>query len=91
MNLKNEKNVLLSIKTAKLIETKNNLESSLLSHNYKNTAVVGAIITSDDPMKPKKMLIIIVAFITGIILSIFLVFLLEFIKNTKEESLDKTE
>nr|MBL0703273.1 hypothetical protein [Sulfurospirillum sp.] len=91
MKLKNEKNVLLSTKTSQLIEEKNILESSLLSHNYKNTAVVGAIITSDNPIKPKKSLIIVVTFITGIILSIFLVFLLEFMKNTKEESLDKTE
>jgi uncharacterized protein involved in exopolysaccharide biosynthesis len=34
---------------------------------------------------PKRALILIVAFVTGFILSIFLIFFLEFIKNTKKE------
>jgi len=33
----------------------------------------------ENPVKPKKALIIIVAFITGLILSIFIVFTMEFI------------
>lgn len=35
------------------------------------------------PIKPKKKLIVVVAFVTGFILSVFLVFFLEFIKNIK--------
>lgn len=57
----------------------------MLPHNYKNTEVVGKIIINDSAIKPKKKLIVIVAFITGLILSIFLVFLIEFIRGFKEE------
>ncbi len=39
-----------------------------------------------DKAKPKRALIVIVGFITSIILAIFLVFFLEFLKNNKEES-----
>jgi uncharacterized protein involved in exopolysaccharide biosynthesis len=53
-------------------------------YNYKNTETVGNIMTNDYPIKPKKTLIVVVAFVTGIILSIFLVFFLEFIRNEKE-------
>jgi len=38
-----------------------------------------------DKSKPKRGLILVVSFITSIILGIFLVFFLEFIKGTKEE------
>lgn len=55
------------------------------SNNIKNTQIVGDIIVNDNPLKPKKALIIVVAFITSLILSIFLVFLFEFIKSFKEE------
>jgi len=54
--------------------------------NIKLSSQVGSIISQEDPIKPKKILIIIVAFITSLILSIFLVFFLEFIKSFKEDS-----
>jgi uncharacterized protein involved in exopolysaccharide biosynthesis len=38
-----------------------------------------------DKTKPKRALIVVVAFVTGLILSIFLVFFLEFIRGSKEE------
>jgi uncharacterized protein involved in exopolysaccharide biosynthesis len=47
--------------------------------------VVGEYIAKDYPIKPKKRLIVTVAFVTGFILSIFLVFFIEFIKGFKEE------
>lgn len=37
--------------------------------------------TNDFPAKPKKSLIVAVAFVTGFILSIFLVFLINFIRK----------
>jgi uncharacterized protein involved in exopolysaccharide biosynthesis len=46
------------------------------SHNYKNSEVIGQVITNDYPTKPKKKLIVVVAFIAGFILSIFLVFIM---------------
>ena len=40
---------------------------------------------NDHPIKPKKKLIVIVAFITGLMLSVFLAFFLEFIGGMKKE------
>jgi uncharacterized protein involved in exopolysaccharide biosynthesis len=44
--------------------------------NYKNSEIVGQVITNDYPTKPKKKIIVAVAFIAGFILSIFLVFII---------------
>jgi len=57
----------------------------LLPKNYQNTQIVGKILTDKYPAKPKKKLIIIIAFFTSFILSIFLVFFIEFIKSFKNE------
>jgi len=62
----------------------NDLKEKLSPSNITHTHIIGTIKKSPNPVKPKKKLIIIVAFITGFILSIFLVFLLEFIKSLKE-------
>lgn len=67
-----------------LEEKKKVLSSLMLTHNYKNSNIVGQIITSESPIKPQKVLIILVAFLTGLILSVFLVFLLDFIKSLKK-------
>ena len=69
-----------------LEDNKNNLVEQLNSKNYTNSQIVGKIISNDYPAKPKKMLIVIVAFIIGLILSIFLVFFLEFIKGIKKDN-----
>ena len=58
---------------------------SMQSHNYHNTEIVGSIITQDKPVKPKKKLIVIVAFITGLMLSVFLAFFLEFLSGVRRE------
>ena len=62
-----------------------NSESILLPANLTNTHIIGKIKQSPYPIKPKKRLIVIVAFVTSFILSIFLVFFIEFIKGFKEE------
>lgn len=62
-----------------------NLKVLMKPYNYNNTEIVGNIITNDYAIKPKKKLIVIVAFVSGLILSIFLVFFMEFIKGFKEE------
>jgi len=50
------------------------------------TKEIGGINIDDKPINtPKKKLIIVVTFVTGLILSIFLVFFWEFIKTFKEE------
>jgi LPS O-antigen subunit length determinant protein (WzzB/FepE family) len=62
------------------------LEYSLSDTNVKNSYVVGDMIVRDCPVQPKTKLIIIVAFITGLILSVFLVFFLEFMRGFREEN-----
>lgn len=84
-----KKDTILNIDLTRLLEEKNLVEQSLLSHNYKNSSIVGNIMTNDYPIKPKKKLIVLVSFVTGLILSIFLVFFLEFIKNGKKEDNEK--
>ena len=79
--LESKKDELLTTTLYKLEESKQIAESLLLSHNYKNTQIVGEILTNDFPVKPKKKLIVAVAFVTGFIISIFLVFLFNFIKQ----------
>jgi LPS O-antigen subunit length determinant protein (WzzB/FepE family) len=84
--LESKKDLLLTTSLYKLEENKKIVELSLLPHNYKNTEIVGEIMTNDFPAKPKKSLIVAVAFVTGFILSIFLVFVIQFIQGTKKES-----
>ena len=61
------------------------LENQISPTNLTHTHIIGEIKQSPYPIKPKKRLIVIVAFITSFILSIFLVFFIEFIKNMKED------
>ena len=51
----------------------------------KMTQLVGKIKIGEKSIKPKKKLIIIVTFITGLMLSIFLAFFLEFLQGIKRE------
>ncbi len=61
------------------------LESQISPINITKTHVIGKVIQNDYPIKPKKKLIVTVAFVTGLIFSIFLVFFIEFAKSFKEE------
>lgn len=62
------------------------LKRKLSNNNVQNSKVVGQIQVSDSPIKPKKKLIVVVAFVTGFILSIFLVFFMQFIASFKNEN-----
>ena len=84
--LESKKDELLTTTLYKLEESKKIIELSLLPHNYKNTQIVGEIMTNDFPTKPKKSLIVAVAFVTGFIISIFLVFFIQFIQGIRKES-----
>ena len=68
-----------------LNEEKSLLETLLLPQNYVSTHIVGEIITKKNPIKPKKKLIVTVAFVFGLILSIALVFLLEFVNSMRKK------
>jgi capsular polysaccharide biosynthesis protein len=88
MDMKDKKEMMESNSIAKLEEQKLLIQALMLPHNYKNTDIIGKVLTDDYPVKPKKILIVIVAFVTGLILSIFLVFFLEFINGMKNEEED---
>ena len=84
-DLNNQMKFSLAEKERKLIESMNVLKFQVSEANMKNSQLVGEYIMNDYPVKPKKKLIVVVAFVTGLILSIFLVFFMEFIKNGKNE------
>jgi uncharacterized protein involved in exopolysaccharide biosynthesis len=62
-----------------------NLKNKISPINITRSHIIGKIEQHNHPIKPKKKLIVIVAFITSFILAIFLVFFIEFIKGFKEE------
>ena len=68
-----------------LKNTINDIELSLSPSNIKTPRSIGEALILDHPIKPKKKLIVVVAFITGLILSVFLAFFLEFISGMKKE------
>ncbi|MCR1816814.1 Wzz/FepE/Etk N-terminal domain-containing protein [Aliarcobacter butzleri] len=76
-NIKNElEDILNRIELEKL---------KLTNKIAKNSEFVGSVLVNETPIKPKKSLIVIVAFITGFILSIFIVFFIQFVNNMKKE------
>ena len=74
-----DKEMILDINTK--IENYKNLINDV---NIKTVHYAGKVLMQDNPIKPKKKLIVIVSFITSFILAIFLVFFIEFIKSFKE-------
>ena len=93
LNLSNEQirkledkiNIELQTKISQLTEEIDTLSFKKTEQNLSNAKLVGDYLISDFPAKPKKKLIVAVAFVTGFILSIFVVFFLNFVKATKEE------
>jgi len=92
-NISNEKirklqhqiNVELVSKKIKLNEKIDKLNYSITECNIRNSKVIGDFIVKDYPIKPKKKLIVVVAFVSGFILSIFIVFVLNFIRDEKSD------
>lgn len=82
-----DKEKLLDRDLAKIEEEKNLILLDLQPHNYQNSRVVGQIMTNDFPIKPNKKMIVIIAFISGFMLSIFSVFFIEFFKGIKNKNL----
>lgn len=70
----------------KLQQKKEFIKFKTSEENLTNTRLVGNYVTSNDPSKPKKLLVITVAFVTGFILSIFVVFFMEFVNNFRKEN-----
>jgi len=71
---------------SELKEKEYELKLSLTPLKIKNTTLIGEIEVSENPVQPQKPLIVIVAFITGLMFSLFLVFFLSFIQGFKEEA-----
>lgn len=84
-DLNETKKTLLNIDINKLLERKKLLETLSLAHNIKNSEIVGDVQTDENPIKPKKVLLVVVVFVTGLIFSIFIVSFLQFINNVKRE------
>ena len=62
-------------------------EKTKLYEKFTHTKKVGDINIGNEPVnKPKKKLIVVVSFVTGFILSIFLVFFMEFIRSFKNKN-----
>ncbi|WP_419678370.1 Wzz/FepE/Etk N-terminal domain-containing protein [Aliarcobacter lanthieri] len=80
-----KKENLINVEINKLLDRKKILEALSLPHNLKNSELVGSVLVNEYPVKPKKSLIVVVAFVTGFILSIFLVFFMQFIKSLKKQ------
>ncbi|WP_457593303.1 Wzz/FepE/Etk N-terminal domain-containing protein [Hydrogenimonas sp.] len=64
----------------------NRIELSLSPLNIKHTQMVGGVVTYDRPVKPKKKLVIAVAAVTGLMLGLFAIFLLEMFSTEKESA-----
>ena len=86
MDMRNRKDELETTAINDLIEQRTLLESMLMPHNYKNSEIIGKIITSDYPIKPKKKLIVTVAFIVGLMLSVFLVFIMNAFRREEDKA-----
>ena len=77
---------LATLKIQKLDIEKN--KTGLTNPTILKNAEIVKLEKNNTPIKPKKRLVIIVAFVTALILSIFIIFFIEFIKGGKEEERD---
>ncbi|OCL85686.1 cryptic autophosphorylating protein tyrosine kinase Etk [Aliarcobacter thereius] len=85
--LEDKINIELQTKITQLNEKIDTLNFKKSEQNLSNSKLIGNYIVNDYPVKPKKYLIIAVSFITGFILSIFIVFILNFFREDKHSIL----
>lgn len=62
------------------------LEAEISPINIKKSQIVGGVTIYDKPVKPKKMLVMAVAIITGFMVGLFAIFFMEWISKEKEEA-----
>ena len=65
----------------KLLDQRSLVELALKPYNYQNTQIVSDIVISNNPVKPKKTIIIAIAFLSSLILSVFGILVYDSIKN----------
>lgn len=72
-SLKREKNNIAKSELEMLLEEKKLLKTTMLSHNYKNSEIIGKVLTNDYPIKPHKLSVVLLSFFTAILISTFLI------------------
>jgi capsular polysaccharide biosynthesis protein len=85
--LQHQIDVELVSKKIKLNEQMNNLNYNITEQNIRNNEIIGDFIVKNYPIKPKRKLIVVVAFVSGLVLSIFIAFFLNFFREEKPEEL----
>ena len=70
---------------SKLKAKESTMKLSISPLRIKPTHIVGKVEVLKRPIKPKKLLIVIIAFITSLMFSVFLVFFLSFLSSLKDE------
>ena len=85
VNLEHQLNVELVNKKIKLQKELMVYKFKNSKHNVQNNKIIGSYILKAYSIKPKKKLIIVVSFITGLILAIFIVFFLNFISKEEDK------
>lgn len=82
----NKEEIQNNIKEAVTFIVNKHIEKAKFYENVIMTKQIGDIQIDNNPInKPKKLLIVIISFVTGFMLSIFLVFFLQFINSIKKE------
>ncbi|MGE4383813.1 MAG: Wzz/FepE/Etk N-terminal domain-containing protein [Arcobacter sp.] len=83
---KNKEEIKNSLEKAVEFVINRHKEKAKFYENVIMTKQIGDIIIDDNPInKPKKSLIVVVSFVTGFILSIFIVFFMQFINSIRKE------
>ena len=80
---------LINLQTSELnvlLEKKTILELSLKPYNYQNTHIVVGIIASDYPDKPKKLIILVISIVLGLMVSVFAVLVYDKFKTSGAEN-----
>ena len=85
LNSKSSELALLKSKIYALNAQLTEFSNSVLANNIKPTMMIGNITMNKYPIKPKKSIIVVVAFISGFILSLFSIFLIEFLSKKNDE------
>lgn len=82
----NKEEIQNNIKDAVSFIVNKHTEKARFYENVIMTKQIGNIVIDDNPInKPKKTLIVVVSFITGFMLSIFLIFFMQFVNSIRKE------
>lgn len=82
----NKEKIQNNIKDAVAFIINKHTEKAKFYENVIMTKQIGNIVIDDNPInKPKKLLIVVVSFVSGFILSIFLVFFMQFVNSIRKE------